>query len=256
MSGLFWKIRNGILEALARGTGRFVYNRRVAWLTDQGWLDPYRSYLDRDRNGQEPSTRILDRRFTLINFARSVRDLDGSTAECGVYRGVGSALICKALDGTYRNGQKHLGFDSFAGVPAPTAPDQAARQHVWEEGYFKTLEAETRTFLAGFPQCELIQGWIPACFEPASGRSFRLVHIDVDLYEPTKASLEFFYPRMVDRGVLLFDDYGHVTCPGARKAIDDFFRSRPEKVVELTCGQAFVIRTTGRSPDSRPGGAT
>lgn len=256
MSGLFWKIKNALLEALARGSGRFVYNRRVSWLDDRAWLEPYRAHLERDRNGSEPPTRILDRRFTLINFARSVRDLDGSTAECGVYRGVGSALICKALEGTYREGRKHLGFDSFAGLPAPTAPDLPAKQQAWQEGDFKTVETDTRRALAGFPFCDLVQGWIPACFAPAASRTFRLVHIDVDLYDPTKASLEFFYPRMVDRGVLLFDDYGHVTCPGARKAIDEFFQSRPEKVVELTCGQAFVIRTTGRSPDTPPGGAT
>jgi len=242
MAGLFWKIKHEILETLTRRSGRFIYNRRLCWLDDRSWLVPYQKYLERDAIGRHPATRILDRRFTLINFARSIRDLEGSTAECGVFKGVGSALICKALEGTYRGEDKHLGFDSFEGLPEPTRLDEGAKQQKWEAGQLQSPKDVTQKFLSDFPYCELIQGWMPQTFEQAASRKFRLVHIDVDLYEPTRDCLKFFYPRMVPHGVFVFDDYGHVTCPGARKAIDEFFQACPEKVVELTCGQAVVIR--------------
>jgi hypothetical protein len=72
-----------------------------------------------------------------------------------------------------------------------------------------------------------------------------LVHLDVDLYDPTKACLDFFYPLAVPGAVFLFDDYGSTYCPGARSAIDEFFANKPEQVVELTTGQAFVVKNSG-----------
>lgn len=44
----------------------------------------------------------------------------------------------------------------------------------------------------------------------------------VDLYEPTKDSIEFFYDKLNVGGIFLCDDYGFTSCPGATKAIDEF----------------------------------
>jgi hypothetical protein len=74
-------------------------------------------------------------------------------------------------------------------------------------------------------------------------RRFKLVHIDVDLYQPTRDSVEFFYPRMVPGGVILCDDYGSTRCPGARRAMDEFFFEKPEgPVVDLLNGQGLAIK--------------
>ena len=51
---------------------------------------------------------------------------------------------------------------------------------------------------------------------------YSYVHIDVDLYEPTKESINYFWPKMVYGGVLICDDYGSYKTIGARKAMDDF----------------------------------
>ena len=71
---------------------------------------------------------------------------------------------------------------------------------------------------------------------------FCFVHIDVDILEPTRDSIEFFYPRMMPGGIMLFDDYGFTSCPGAKLAADVFFEGRPEKIGLLTTGQAIIIK--------------
>jgi 2-polyprenyl-3-methyl-5-hydroxy-6-metoxy-1,4-benzoquinol methylase len=43
---------------------------------------------------------------------------------------------------------------------------------------------------------------------------------------------------------MLFDDYGFATCPGARLAVNEFFVDKPERIIELPTGQAFVIKIT------------
>jgi len=68
-----------------------------------------------------------------------------------------------------------------------------------------------------------VKGWIPDSFgEEHAGRAYAFVHLDVDLYEPTKASLEFFYARMPQGGVIVVDDYASATFPGARLAVEEF----------------------------------
>ena len=188
--------------------------------------------------------RIGDRRFMLVQLAKSVLDLEGSTAECGVYTGVGSALICKTLTETYGEKDLHFGFDSFEGVAEPAEADRSSLATWWKKGDLATPIEVARDRLAEFEFCRLVAGWIPECFSAAGAEEhrFRFVHVDVDLHDATRDSLEFFYPRLVQRGVILLDDHGFASCPGARKAAQDFFADKPEPLVELPTGQAFVTR--------------
>ena len=37
---------------------------------------------------------------------------------------------------------------------------------------------------------------------------------------------------------MVCDDYGFASCPGARKAVDEYFSGRPDVPIELPSGQA------------------
>ena len=214
-----------------------TFNPKVRWWTDSEWLGTYDRFLTPDKRPTADRHRILDRRFTLQAFANSVRHLRGASAECGVYRGTGSALICATLQGTYE-GEKHFGFDSFEGLPE-VGPNDAD----WKKGQLASAYEVAANHLAEFSDfCELKKGWIPEVFDSASDKRFRLVHIDVDLEEATRQSLEFFYPRAVPGALFIFDDHGFHTCPGARKATNEFLENRPEVLVELTTGQAIFYK--------------
>jgi len=65
-------------------------------------------------------------------------------------------------------------------------------------------------------------------------------HIDLDLYQGVFDTLAFVYPRMPAGGVIVFDDYGFASCPGARRAVEEFFDDKPEKPLALHTGQAVV----------------
>jgi O-methyltransferase len=237
------KLRNQMVEQLAAWSGRVLYKGHLIWPNDWTWLQPYDKYLQPDAAGNLPKTRVIDRRFTLIQLARTVTHLRGSTAECGVLGGVGSAMICKTLEGTYQGDEGHWGFDSFEGLSEPDAVDLC--KHSWQKkGSLAISPQVALNNLADFEFCTLVKGWIPQCFEPAVDQTFRLVHIDLDLYQPTLDSLDFFYPRTGAGAVFVFDDYGHLTCPGVRQAVDEFFRDKPEIVVESVCGTSFVFRSS------------
>lgn len=87
------------------------------------------------------------------------------------------------------------------------------------------------------------KGWIPDKFKEVRNERFCLVHFDVDLYQPTRDSLEFFYDRVLSRGMIVCDDYGFRSCPGEKRAFDEFFAAKAESVLQLPSGQALVVKT-------------
>lgn len=199
------------------------------FLEDEAFLAYYRRFMDPD------NWHSLDRKYVVRELLGQVAHLEGDLAECGVYQGATAYLLCEATAGTGK--RVHL-FDSFQGLSRPGTSDG----DYWRTGALSSEEAHVRRNLAGFEAFELHPGWIPTRFSEVADRRFSFVHVDVDLYQPTRDSVEFFYPRLVPGGLMVLDDYGFANCPGARQAVDEFFLTRPERVLKLPTGQAFVIK--------------
>ena len=208
---------------------KFQYPQ-MAWWEDQ----EFASYLAafNEQNGFNSG-----RRFTLYQLARLTAAVPGDTAECGVYEGFSSFLICLATS----NGQRmHFAFDSFEGL---SRPDGVDGPH-WKAGDLSTPMERAMHNLQQFPNVSWHKGWIPERFVEVEDRRFALVHIDVDLHEPTRQSMDFFYPRMNPGGIILCDDYACTTCPGTTKALDEYLIDKPEKMIMLPCGGGFMIKGT------------
>lgn len=162
----------------------------------------------------------------------------GNTAECGSFMGLGSYLICEAHQ---RNGEggRHFIFDSFEGLSQPTPADGA----YWRAGDLAASEADVRRRLAQYDFVEYKKGWIPDRFAEVADEEFCFVHVDVDLAEPTEASLRFFYPRLRRGGWMIIDDYGFKTCPGATEVVDRFIHgTRSASMLALPAGGAVLTK--------------
>jgi hypothetical protein len=199
------------------------------FLEDEAFLAYYRSIMD------PGNWHSLDRKYTLVQMLKLVGGIDGDIAECGTYKGASALLMCRALAGT--TSLVHL-FDSFEGLGEPLPVDGG----YWQKGSLTTSEAALHRTLHGLDNYRVYKGWIPERFSEVADRAFRFVHIDVDLFEPTLASLEFFYPRLTSGGLVLLDDHGFASCPGAKRAADEFFANKLESIAMLPTGQAFAIK--------------
>lgn len=187
------------------------------------------------RRFNEFDTLNTDRKWMVAQLARLARAVPGDTAECGVFRGASSWLIC---DGNRETGKTHHVFDSFEGLSTPGVGDGA----YWTQGDLACSEEHVREALQEFTEVRYWKGWIPSRFAEVEDRRFSFVHIDVDLEAPTRDSLAFFYSRLNEGAVLVCDDYGFTTCPGATRACDDFLRDTPEKMLSLSGGGGFFIK--------------
>jgi hypothetical protein len=175
------------------------------------------------------------RRWMVHELLKLVASVPGDTAECGVFQGATSYLICQANAGT---GRTHFMFDSFEGLSQPNKFDGTH----WAKGHLAS-NMEVASAKLPFQNISFHKGWIPERFQDVADRRFAFVHIDVDLYQPTFDSISFFYPRMNRGGLLVCDDYGFSICPGATKAFDEFMSGKPERIVVPSSGGGFIVKT-------------
>jgi SAM-dependent methyltransferase len=176
--------------------------------------------------------RQLERLYVIKQLAEYCCTIEGNFAECGAYLGSSAFFIAKQRSKTV-----YL-FDSWEGLSEPMIQDGT----YWKKGDL-TSDFETAKYnLRNFENVEYFKGWIPSRFSDVEYETFSFVHIDVDIYEPTKDSLEFFWKRLTPGGVLICDDYGFANCPGARKAMDDFFAG-VTVIISLPTGQGMVIKS-------------
>ncbi len=222
-------------ERRARRFDLHVYKSHLNWTISED----FKTLLD--QWGDAPGI-PADRCFFIYSLGKliSSKGISGDTAECGVRFGKSSFMLLNALADQER--PHHL-FDSFEGLSEPRAQDASIGFREWEEGEMSADESAALKNLSAFPNCVLHRGWIPDRFADAADRRFACVHIDVDLYDPTRTSLEFFYPRMAQGGFIVCDDYGLASCPGATKAFDEFFEDKPEMVLPIPSGQVLVWKT-------------
>jgi hypothetical protein len=119
------------------------------------------------------------------------------------------------------------GFDTFAGFPDLAEKDKSSftrsvRGDLTSESYDELqalIEQHDRDrFLGHIPKVELIRGDItqtaPDFLASHPHLVVSLLFLDCDLYEPTKAALESFMPRMPKGAILAFDELDNPIWPG------------------------------------------
>lgn len=182
--------------------------------------------------------------FHLAQLFGLARNLPGATAEAGVFRGLGSYLMCSRSRREHPgfDGAGHFAIDSFEGLGQPSAEDGPAEC----AGRFSDTSLEVaQSTLADFPAVTFLKGWIPEVFDQLPDQHYRFVHVDVDLYDPTLASLEYFYPRLTPGGVLVVDDYGpwpNGDFPGCKRAVEGFAAEHGLAFAGLDTGNAVFVR--------------
>ena len=171
--------------------------------------------------------------YNIYLLARQAMRAKGVFVECGVFKGGTASFIANVLADRR---PFHL-FDTFEGLPALSKND-----HVHFEGEFSRTDVDTVIDSVGHRDTVIAhKGLIPDTFA-GFDNSIAFAHVDVDLYQSVKDCCEFLYPRMSVGGIMLFDDYGHFTCPGAHKAVNEYFADKNDVPLPLFFGQCVVIK--------------
>jgi O-methyltransferase len=129
-----------------------------------------------------------------------------------------------------------IGCDTFSGLPQISELDRCENgsiHRVAEVGRYldSSLDAlQGKISALGFADViELRKGLFEESLLGLSDLRFSVAHLDCNLYNSHRVCLEFLYPRMVSGGYIVFNAYTDRGFPGAKKAIDEFFKDKPEK---------------------------
>lgn len=247
--------RAAAAQQAAEQRARRIANQRARADRYSYWDDTKRSIITRVDPRTMTGPPKLD---PLVEAVRHIvrHQIPGEVVECGVWRG-GSmqamALTLLSLDDTSR--ELHL-FDTFEGMPPPTADDTQKRadgtiisaadalarsardSRVWAvAGLDDVQEAMAES---GYP-ADRIQyhvGMVEDTLPAQAPQQIAILRLDTDWYSSTKHELETLYERLSPGGVLMLDDYS--TWDGARKATDEWLAATGEMLFLVPMGPGRI----------------
>jgi hypothetical protein len=179
----------------------------------------------------------LDSRwFTrLVHFnglVEKIAAVDGDVVECGVADGSSLASLASLLK-VHGQTRQVWGFDSWAGLPAPSRADLGDASIAVGGMFSQASTAKVRDELLAYgltgEEVAKTVKLVPGLFSdtlPSYQGHIALLHVDVDLYQSYLDCLTNLWPQVEAGGIVAFDEYGENDAwPGARRAVDEFLAS-------------------------------
>jgi hypothetical protein len=176
----------------------------------------------------------LKRFLSMYELFKHVLPVKGSVVECGVFRGFGLmswAKLSTILEPENLT-RRIYGFDTFEGFPDIAAKDKSKftksgvgdlASSSYEELEQLIEQYDRDRFLGHIAKVELVRGDIaktaPVFVKENPHLVVSLLFIDCDLYEPTRAAIEAFVPRMPKGAIIAFDELDNPIWPGETMAV-------------------------------------
>ncbi len=144
----------------------------------------------------------------------------GALLEVGVWRGGTSGIIGKRLE-MLGSSETLYAADTFTGVVKSSNLDSHYNDgehadtniEIVEKLLYQDLKLNNVKILKGiFP--DDTQHLIPAATK------FSFCHVDVDVYKSAEGILDWIWDRMIAGGIVVFDDYGAITCDGITEYVN------------------------------------
>ena len=171
-------------------------------------------------------------------------NVKGAFAEVGVYKGE-TARIIHLMD----NSRTFYLFDTFSGFNnKDLESEQSSDEKYSSQNFTDTNIDAVKSFISGNENVIYCKGYFPETAVNVKDTEFAFVHLDVDLYKPTLAALQYFYPLLPPEGVIMIHDYNH-NWDGIKRAVDEFVSTIPESIVEVAdwTGSVLIVKSKSRS---------
>ena len=162
-------------------------------------------------------------------------NVQGAFAELGVYKGE-TAEILHLMDKTR---EIHL-FDTFEGFTEKDLENETGKAATYTKHNFADTSIESVKAKLKSDKFVFHKGYFPESTKNLQPKKYALVSMDVDLYNPTKAGLEYFYPLLQKGGLMLIHDH-NPDWPGIMKAVEEFSQTISEPFIQLIDRDSTVM---------------
>lgn len=183
----------------------------------------------------------LNKMLAHYELYKKILNIPGHIFELGVYKGaslVRFATFRDALENDYS--RKIVGFDVFGAFPTGNVEIKDdlnfIKQFEGAGGYGLTNDEVADVLSSkGFENFNLVRGNIfdtlPKYLYDNPETRVALLHLDMDVKEPTDFSLDLLYDKVVPGGIIVFDDYNAVS--GETISVDKFVFKHKLKLEKL-----------------------
>lgn len=180
--------------------------------------------------------------------ARHCFHLDGDYVECGVNAGFMSSAIMHYLDWDGA-GRKFYLLDTFSGIDNKYITDEERVDGILEKNkdlldngfYIKDVD-EVRKNFSQWKNCKIIIGSIPDTLNEIKSKKVAFLHIDMNCAPPEIEAIKFLWPKIVQGGMVLLDDYAYAGYHHQKYAMDEFAKSKGVEIVSLPTGQGMLVK--------------
>ena len=184
-------------------------------------------------------SKIKARKQFVVDFAKIAyyKKLEGCVAEAGVFQGEFASVINE----NFPDRKLYL-FDTFAGFDERDIKyEETNKFSDAEQGHLNITSPETvLNRMSHRDQCVIRAGYFPETVKGIK-EVFLYVNLDMDLYKPTLEGLRFFYPLMVQGGIITVHDFFSAGYEGVNAAVWEFIAERKEVIVPFPIGDHISI---------------
>jgi ADP-heptose:LPS heptosyltransferase len=189
-------------------------------------------FLDLYNNIKTKTCLNKEKCYNLYTLANRVKNLSGDIAEVGVYKGGSAKILAEIINGK----PIHL-FDTFTGIPSTNLNNN---EKELKDRFNDVSLKEVKSYLKEYSNIIYHVGLFENTFSNLKKEEFCFIFVDADTYFSTLQACEEFYPRLIEGGIMIFDDYKYKECPGVSKAIAKFFKEKKEKINILPSFQCYI----------------
>ena len=159
------------------------------------------------------------------------KNIDGDLVELGCNVGTTSLYIQNFLN-EFKSAKTFHVYDSFEGLPNMHINDKGSSKN-FSKGSLKTSLVDFANNFSSkkVPLPHIHIGWFGDIPQRCYPEQISFAFLDGDFYSSIIESLEKVYPKLTEGGIILVHDYEWGALPGPKKACDDFFKDKEEKVI-------------------------
>jgi O-methyltransferase len=237
--GLVQSLRDIVIAGPENGSKDFTYSAVMPYANYSPWLADaaFQAVFQ-----QIKTHTLVDqyRLYELWQLCEQLQHIAGDVLEIGVWKG-GSAVLLANKFASLNVALTVFAADTFKGVVKVTNEDpsyKGGEHHETSEQLVQELANKVN-----HQPLNILNGIFPEDTAYLVDKNqFRLIHIDVDIYQSAKDVFEWAWPRLSIGGMVVFDDYGFSTCQGITKLVNNYQNSPDKIVIHNLNGHALIIK--------------
>lgn len=172
--------------------------------------------------------------------ALHAKNMDADFVECGVNKGFISKIIMDYIRFNEKQNKFYL-LDTYEGLSEKYVTVGEKEKGIMNYKYLPCYDLVKEVF-QNYENAIIIKGTVPDTLKEVKSNKIGYLYIDMNCIIPELEALEYFWPRMIKGGIILFDDYGWSLHIDQKMAFDKFAKEKGVEILSLPTGQGMMIK--------------